>query len=51
MNALAYVTTVAFALSLVANSLNALKLATPVEFLLFYIFVQLAKAFIQGNFC
>lgn len=50
MNALAYVTTVAFALSLVANGLNALKLTTQWSFWLFYNFVQLAKAFIQGNF-
>lgn len=50
MNTLAYVTTVAFALSLVANGLNALKLTTQWSFWLFYNFVQLAKAFIQGNF-
>lgn len=50
MNALAYVTTVAFALSLVANGLNALKLTTQWSFWLFYNFVQLAKALIQGNF-
>lgn len=50
MNPLAYVTTVAFALSLVANGLNALKLTTQWSFWLFYNFVQLAKAFIQGNF-
>lgn len=50
MNHLAYVTTVAFALSLVANGLNALKLTTQWSFWLFYNFVQLAKAFIQGNF-
>lgn len=50
MNALAYVTTVAFALSLVANGLNALKLTTQWSFWLFYNFVQLVKAIIQGNF-
>lgn len=50
MNALAYVTTVAFALSLVANGLNALKLTTQWSFWLFYNFVQLVKALIQGNF-
>ena len=50
MNPLAYVTTVAFALSLVANGLNVLKLSTQWSFWLFYNFVQLAKALIQGNF-
>lgn len=50
MNALAYVTTVAFALSLVANGLNVLKLSTQWSFWLFYNFVQLVKAFVQGNF-
>lgn len=50
MTPLAYVTTVAFALSLVANGLNVLKLSTQWSFWLFYNFVQLAKAFIQGNF-
>lgn len=50
MNALAYVTTIAFALSLVANAFNALKLTTQWGFWLVYNFVQLAKAGIQGNF-
>lgn len=50
MNTLAYVTTVAFALSLVANGLNVLKLTTQWSFWLFYNFVQLVKAFVQGNF-
>lgn len=50
MSPLAYVTTVAFALSLVANGLNVLKLTTQWSFWLFYNFVQLAKALIQGNF-
>ena len=50
MNPLAYVTTIAFALSLVANGLNVLKLSTQWSFWLFYNFVQLAKALIQGNF-
>lgn len=50
MNALAYVTTVAFGLSLVANLLNALKLTTQWGFWFVYNLVQLGKAFIQGNF-
>ena len=50
MNDLDFLTTLAFALSLVANGLNALKLTTQWSFWLFYNFVQLAKAFIQGNF-
>jgi len=50
MSPLAYVTTVAFALSLVANGLNVLKLTTQWSFWLFYNFVQLVKALIQGNF-
>lgn len=50
MNALAYVTTIAFALSLVANVFNALKLTTQWGFWFVYNFVQLVKAFIQGNF-
>lgn len=50
MNLLAYVTTIAFALSLIANALNALKLTTQWGFWLIYNFVQLAKAGIQGNF-
>lgn len=50
MNALAYVTTIAFALSLVANAFNALKLTTQWGFWLVYNIVQLAKAGIQGNF-
>ncbi|HHX7737397.1 TPA: nicotinamide mononucleotide transporter [Streptococcus pneumoniae] len=50
MNLLAYVTTIAFALSLIANALNALKLTTQWDFWLIYNFVQLTKAGIQGNF-
>lgn len=50
MNMLAYITTIAFALSLVANGLNALKLTNQWTFWLFYNFVQFAKALIQGNF-
>ncbi|HEU5623269.1 TPA: nicotinamide mononucleotide transporter [Streptococcus pneumoniae] len=50
MNLLAYVTTIAFALSLIANALNALKLTTQWGFWLIYNFVQLTKASIQGNF-
>lgn len=43
MNLLAYVTTIAFALSLIANALNALKLTTQWGFWLIYNFVQLTK--------
>lgn len=50
MNPLAYITTIAFGLSLVANALNALKLSTQWSFWLIYNLVQLAKAGIQGNF-
>ncbi|SND27376.1 Nicotinamide mononucleotide transporter [Streptococcus pneumoniae] len=50
MNLLAYVTTIAFALSLIANALNALKLTTQWGFWLIYNFVQLTKAGIQRNF-
>ena len=50
MNILAYVTTIAFALSLVANVFNALKLTTQWSFWLVYNFVQLTKAGVQGNF-
>lgn len=50
MNLPAYVTTIAFALSLIANALNALKLTTQWGFWLIYNFVQLTKAGIQGNF-
>ena len=50
MNTLAYVTTLAFGLSLVANTLNALKFTTQWSFWLFYNFVQLVKALVQGNF-
>lgn len=50
MNTLAYVTTLAFGLSLVANALNALKFTTQWSFWLFYNFVQLVKAFVQGNY-
>ncbi|HFV3319220.1 TPA: nicotinamide mononucleotide transporter [Streptococcus pneumoniae] len=50
MNLLAYVATIAFALSLIANALNALKLTTQWGFWLIYNFVQLTKAGIQGNF-
>ncbi|VMQ72488.1 Nicotinamide mononucleotide transporter [Streptococcus pneumoniae] len=50
MNLLAYVTTIAFALSLIANALNALKLTTQWGFWLIYNFVQLTKVGIQGNF-
>lgn len=50
MNPLAYITTIAFGLSLVANALNALKLSTQWSFWLIYNLVQLVKAGIQGNF-
>lgn len=50
MNPLAYVTTLAFALSLVANIFNALKLTTQWSFWLVYNIIQLIKAGIQGNF-
>lgn len=50
MNPLAYVTTIAFALSLIANIFNALKLTTQWGFWLVYNIVQLIKAGIQGNF-
>ena len=50
MNTLAYVTTIAFALSLVANIFNALKLTTQWGFWLVYNIIQLIKAGIQGNF-
>lgn len=50
MNPLAYVTTIAFALSLVANVFNALKLTTQWGFWLVYNIIQLIKASIQGNF-
>lgn len=50
MNFLAYVTTVAFALSLIANFLNMFKLTSQYYFWLIYNFVQLLKAFTQGNF-
>ena len=50
MNILAYITTIAFALSLVANVFNALKLTTQWSFWLVYNFVQLTKAGVQGNF-
>lgn len=50
MNPLAYVTTIAFALSLIANVFNALKLTTQWGFWLVYNIIQLIKAGIQGNF-
>lgn len=50
MNPLAYVTTIAFGLSLIANVFNALKLTTQWGFWLVYNIVQLIKAGIQGNF-
>ena len=49
MNLLAYITTIAFALSLVANAFNALKLTTQWGFWFIYNIVQLAKAIVQSN--
>lgn len=50
MNTLAWITTAAFALSLIANFYNMLKLTAQYQFWLIYNFVQLAKAFVQGNY-
>ena len=50
MNTLAYITTVAFAFSLMGNGLNTFKLTTQWPFWLLYNFVQLTKAVVQGNF-
>lgn len=50
MSTLAWVTTAAFALSLIANLYNMLKLTAQYQFWLVYNFVQLAKAFVQGNY-
>ena len=50
MNLLAYVTTIAFALSLIANAFNALKLTTQWGFWLILQFRSADKAGIQGNF-
>ena len=51
MNLLAYVTTIAFALSLIANALNALKLTTQWGFWLIYNFVQLTKDWYSRKLC
>ena len=50
MSTLAWVTTAAFALSLIANFYNMLKLTAQYQFWLVYNFVQLVKAFVQGNY-
>lgn len=50
MSTLAYITTIAFAFSLVGNGLNIFKLSTQWQFCLFYNIVQVVKALVQGNF-
>ena len=50
MSTLAYITTIAFAFSLVGNGLNIFKLSTQWQFQLFYNIVQVVKALVQGNF-
>lgn len=50
MSTLAYITTIAFAFSLVGNGLNIFKLSTQWQFWLFYNIVQVVKALVQGNF-
>lgn len=45
-----WIIVVAFGLSLGANVLNAIKLTMQWQYWLFYDFVQLIKAFVQGNF-
>lgn len=50
MNTLAYVTMIIFALSLIANVFNALKVTTQWYFWLIYNVIQFFKAFTQGNF-
>ena len=50
MNTLAYITTVAFAFSLIGNGLNTFKLTTQWQFWLLYNIVQLTKAIVQRNF-
>ena len=50
MSLLAYITTIAFAFSLVGNGLNIFKLSTQWQFWLLYNIVQLTKAIVQRNF-
>lgn len=50
INFLSVLTTIVFALSLIANLFNALKLNTQWPFWMVYNIVQLLKAFTQGNF-
>ena len=50
INFLSILTTIVFALSLIANLFNALKLNTQWPFWRVYNIVQLLKAFTQGNF-
>ena len=50
INFLSILTTIVFALSLIANLFNALKLNTQWPFWMVYNIVQLLKAFTQGNF-
>ena len=50
MSTLAYITTIAFAFSLIGNGLNTFKLSTQWPFWLLYNIVQLTKAVVQGNF-
>ena len=47
---LSVTTTLTFALSLVANCLNAFKVTTQWHFWLVYNFIQIVKAVVQGNF-
>lgn len=50
INFLSILTTIVFALSLIANLFNALKLNTQWPFWMVYNIVQLLKALTQGNF-
>lgn len=50
INFLAILTTIVFALSLIANIFNALKLNTQWPFWMIYNIIQLLKALTQGNF-
>ena len=50
MSTLAYITTIAFAFSLIGNALNTFKLSTQWPFWLLYNIVQLTKAIVQRNY-
>ena len=50
MSTLAYITTIAFAFSLMGNGLNTFKLTTQWPFWLLYNIVQLTKAVVQRNY-